>query len=339
MKNSRLKTYFLLTLCLLILFTFGNSVSTFAYEIGETIMTTPSLPEDPEYNSIKSIKLNYKKIRLNKGDKRYLQISIKYGKKTDLSNEPYFWYTSNPNVATVNKKGVITGLSNGTTTITFKAMKSNVKVKCKVIVQKTKYIAVTFDDGPGKYTNELLNALNKYNSKATFFLLGEKVDNYEKTVKKAYKSGMEIGSHSYSHPNLNKLSKTKVKKQINKTAKAIKNVTGYNPTLFRPPYGLYNKNVKTYCKVPMIYWTVDFEDWANRKTKYVYTQMLKQADDGEIILLHDIHKTTVKGFKKALPKLRKRGYELVTVSELYKIKGVQLKNSKMHYSPSSDKNK
>lgn len=335
MKNISIKFYILL-LGIFTLFTLNNKTNVYAFEISESITVAPTLPT-VEYNPIKSIKLNHKKINVNKGDNRYLKIFVKYKKKNNLKKEPYLWYTSNPKVATVNKNGVVTGLSKGTTYISFKALESNVEVKCKVVVKKTKYVAFTFDDGPGKYTNELLNVLDKYNSKATFFLLGEKVDNYEKAVKKAYNLGMEIGSHSYSHPNLNKLSKTKVKKELQKTASVVKDVTGNEPTLFRPPYGLYNKNVTNYCKVPMIYWTVDFEDWNNRSKKYVYKQILKQADDGEIILLHDIHKTTVKGFKKALPKLRKKGFELVTVSELYKIKNVKLVNSKMHYSPRNDK--
>lgn len=337
MKNTRLKFYILFLLFFTILFSISKGENCFAYEISTTIMKAPSLPEEKKYNPIKSFKLNYDKISLNKGDKRYLQLSIKYGKKKKLKNEPYLWYSSKPKVATVNKKGVITGLSKGTTTITFKSLRSNVKIKCKVTVKTTKYIAVTFDDGPSKYTNELLDSLDKYNSKATFFLLGQNVYSYKKTVKKAYDLGMEIGSHSYSHPNLNKLSQSQVKKELYYTASAIKKVTGHKPTLFRPPYGIYNEYVKTYCNAPMIYWSVDFEDWANRDTKYVYKQMLKYAADGEIILLHDIHKTTVQGFQKALPKLRKNGYELVTVSELYKIKGIQLKDGKMHYGPKYDK--
>ncbi len=324
-----------LTICFTFLFSIKLMTNVYAIEIDSPAIITPV--STPKYNPIKSIKLNQKKIRLNKGDKRYLTITIKYGKKKNRKNEPYMWYSSNPKVATVNKNGVITGLSKGVTYISFKGMESKVKTKCKVTVTKTKYVAFTFDDGPGKYTNELLNALNKYNSKATFFLLGNNVKYYKKTVKKAYDSGMEIGSHSSAHANLNTLSKNKVKKDLTNASNAIKNVIGCTPTLFRPPYGNYNKNVQEYANAPMIYWTVDFEDWNHKNTKYVYKKILKQAKDGEIVLLHDIHKTTVKGFKKALPKLRKRGFELVTVSELYKIKGINLADGKMHYGPKNDK--
>lgn len=327
------KHILIFTLFLLLL---GSTNSINAFEINEVMTEAPTLPKE-EYNPIKSIKISEKKIRLNVKDKRYLKISVKYKNKNKKKDEPYLWYSSNPKVATVTKDGVVTGLKKGVAYISFKGMKTKIKARCKVTVAKTKYIAFTFDDGPSKYTKDLLNTLDKYDSKATFFVLGDKIKGRQNTLKRANNLGMEIGSHSYSHPNLNVISESKVKNEINKTEDLINETIGHKPTLFRPPYGNFNNTVKKYCKVPMMYWTVDFEDWDNRNTKYVSKQILKQAEDGEIILLHDIYKTTVKGFKKALPKLRKKGYELVTVSELYKIKNVKLKDSEMHYGPNNAK--
>ena len=148
---------------------------------------------------------------------------------------------------------------------------------------------------------------------------------------------MEISSHTYSHQNLKTLSKKKIKSEIFKTRDAVKKVTGNAPTLLRPPYGNYNSTVSKNAGVPMIYWSVDTEDWKHRNANYISKYIVSHAGDGEIVLLHDIHPTSVDGFIKALPKLRKKGYELVTVSELYAIKGKTLKKGVMYFGPNRDK--
>lgn len=288
-----------------------------------------------KYNKIKSIKLDKTKIRLNKGDKRTLTAKIKYKTKKYPSKESVVWKSSNKKIATVSKKGIVKGKSKGTAYITVTSKSGSKSAKCKVIVGKTKYIAFTFDDGPGIYTDGLLDTLEKYHCQATFFVLGNRVGNNSSTLKRAYNMGMEIGSHTYSHQNLNALSKNRIIEEINKANKSIKKVTGSKPTLMRPPYGNYNKTVSKNVGVPMIYWSVDTLDWKYRNANYVKNTILKNAGDGEIILLHDIHQTSVAGFKKALPKLRKKGYELVTVSELYKIKGKKLKKGIMYFGPNN----
>lgn len=288
------------------------------------------------YKAIKKIKLDKTEIRLNKKDSRVLTPIITYEDSKKYPGEAIIWSSSNTKVATVNKKGVVKGKSKGTAYITVKSKYSNKSAKCKVVVKKTKYVAFTFDDGPGIYTNKLVKNLSKNHCQATFFVLGNRVNTYKKQLKYAYSSGMEIGSHSFSHPNLITLSKKEISKEISKTNKAVKKVIGVKPTLFRPPYGNYNKTVSKKVGVPMIYWTVDTLDWKSKNAKSVCKTILKNTNDGDIILLHDIHKTSVNGFIKALPKLRKKGYELVTVSELYKIKGKKMKNGKMHFGPNND---
>lgn len=288
------------------------------------------------YRTIKKIKLDKTEIRLSKKDSRVLTPIIKYKGKKKYPAEPIIWSSSNTKVATVNKNGVVKGKSKGTTYITVKSKYSNKSAKCKVVVQKTKYVAFTFDDGPGIYTDKLLTSLSKNHCQATFFVLGNRVDTYSKQLKRAYSLGMEIGSHSYSHPNLNTLSKKEISKEISKTKKAVKKVIGVKPTLFRPPYGNYNKTVSKKVGVPMIYWTVDTLDWKTKNATEVCETILNNTKDGDIVLLHDIHKSSVNGFKKALPKLREKGFELVTVSELYKIKGKKLKKGKMHFGPNND---
>jgi peptidoglycan/xylan/chitin deacetylase (PgdA/CDA1 family) len=293
---------------------------------------------DP-YNPVKTIKLDKDQIRLNKADKRTLTPTITYAnkKRKKYAPEEIIWSSSNNKVATVNQKGIVTGKSNGSTYIKVTSKYTNKTVKCKVTVQKTKYIAITFDDGPGDYTDALLDALKKYHSKATFFVLGNRVSSYQSQLKREYNLGMEIGSHTYSHKNLNTLSKKSIISEITKTESAIKNIIGTKPTLLRPPYGNYNETVSKYAGVPMIYWSVDTEDWKHKNASYVKKTVINSATDGAILLLHDIHQTSVQGVIKALPTLRKNGYEMVTTSELYAIKGKKLKNGVMYYGPNRDK--
>lgn len=288
------------------------------------------------YNKITSIKLNTSQIQLSKKDTRTIKPIIKYDKKTKYANEPIFWVSTNNKIATV-KNGVVKGKKNGTAYIKVKSKYTNKVAKCKVTVKKTKYIAFTFDDGPGDDTDKLLNALDKYHSKATFFVLGNRVNTYKKQLQHAYNLGMEIGSHTWSHKNLITISNSAVKSEITKATDAIKKITGENPTLLRPPYGNFNKIVSKNAGVPMIYWSVDTEDWKHRNVKYVSKYILNHARDGEIILLHDIHPTSVDGFIKALPSLKKKGFELVTVSDLYDVKGRKLKKGIMYYGPNKDK--
>ncbi len=285
------------------------------------------------YNKVSSISFPQKEIKLNVEDKRVLEPAIKFTGNKTYTTEPIEWSSSNNNVAKVSSKGVVKGKSNGTTYITIKSKFSGKKATVKLTVTPTKYIAYTFDDGPGQYTKKLVDALKKYNSKATFFALGRSVAKYKSALAYAHANGMEIGTHTYSHKNLNKCSKKTIKNEIQNGKDIIKDTIGVYPTLLRPPYGNYNKTVSKNAKVPMIYWSVDTLDWKHKKTKYVYKSILRQSKGWDIVLLHDIHKTSVEGFIKALPKLKKNNYELVTVSELYQIYGKKMKPGVMYYGP------
>ncbi|MCR5430799.1 MAG: polysaccharide deacetylase family protein [Eubacterium sp.] len=285
------------------------------------------------YNKVSSISFPQKEFRLNIEDKRKLEPSIKVTGNKTYTTEPIEWSSSNNKVAKVSSKGVVKGQSNGTAYITIKSKFSGKKATCKLVVTPTKYIAYTFDDGPGQYTKKLVDALKKYDSKATFFALGRSVEKYRDALKYAHANGMEIGTHTYAHKNLKKSSKSTIKSEIKKGKDAIKDTIGVYPTLLRPPYGNYNKTVSKNAGVPMIYWSVDTLDWKHKKTKYVTKSILRQSKGWDIVLLHDIHKTSVNGFIKALPKLKKDNYELVTVSELYQIYGKKLKPGVMYYGP------
>ena len=299
---------------------------------GDVVVRCKVVIRNP-YNKVSSVSFPQNTVRLNIEDKRKLEPAIKFTGNKTYTTEPIEWSSSNNKVAKVSSKGVVKGQTNGTAYITIKSKFSGKKATCKLIVTPTKYIAFTFDDGPGIYTKKLVNALKKYDSKATFFALGRSVDKHKDALKYAHANGMEIGTHTYGHLNLKKCSKKKIKSEIQRGKDAIKKTIGVYPTLLRPPYGNYNKTVSKEAKLPMIYWSVDTLDWKHKKTKYVDKSIMRQSKGWDIVLLHDIHKTSVDGFIKALPKLKKKNYELVTVSELYQIYGTKLKDGVMYYGP------
>lgn len=184
---------------------------------------------------------------------------------------------------------------------------------------KTKKIALTFDDGPHpKVTPQILKILKKYDAKATFFVVGNEVKKNPKVLKAVADAGHEIGNHTYNHAKLTTLSVKKVKLQIDSTDAAIKAVIGQNATVFRPPYGAYNKTVTNQLKVPSVLWTIDTLDWKHHNPKKTLAAVQKNAKNGSIVLMHDIHQTTADALEPILAALQKQGYEFVTVSEILK---------------------
>ena len=210
-----------------------------------------------------------------------------------------------------------------------------------------KYIAFTFDDGPSKNaTNRILDTLEKYNGKATFFVLGTRVGSYSAEVKRAYSMGCEIGSHSWSHANLRKISAQERKQEINKTNAIVKEVIGVEPTLFRVPYGDY-KGIQEDFDLPLIQWSIDTEDWRykdkqgsgrteaqrNADMQKIISSVVDHATGGEIVLMHDLYDMTADAFEKIAAELHAEGFEFVTVHELYSIYGKTLEPGKVYFSP------
>ncbi len=198
---------------------------------------------------------------------------------------------------------------------------------------KKKLIAFTFDDGPAKnQTNKLLDSLNKYNARVTFFVTGDRVQTYASTLRRAYEMGNQIGSHTYSHKNLAKLKEDELRQQIDKTNKEIHKVLGFHPGLLRPPYGSYNDKVKKASGVPVILWNIDTLDWKNRNAQKICDNIVNNAHDGAIVLMHDLYETTVDGALMAMDKLQEKGYAFVTVGELAYLKDKTLENGKVYSS-------
>lgn len=190
---------------------------------------------------------------------------------------------------------------------------------------KKPMVALTFDDGPHyKYTKNILNSLKKYNAVATFFVLGDRAEKNKDIIKCMAENGNQIGNHTYDHKYLTKLSTTEINNEINKTSDIIYNITNIRPSVLRPTYGAVNDNVKLNTNVPLILWSVDTRDWQSRDEKSVVNKALKNVKDGEIILMHDIYKSTASAADVIIKELTSKGYQLVTVDELFHAKEVKL---------------
>ena len=189
-----------------------------------------------------------------------------------------------------------------------------------------KAVALTFDDGPGPETDKLVSQLKKYKSHATFFVVGRNASKHGNTLKAIKSAGCEIGNHSYDHMKLGNAPEERIKKQLNSTNDIIRKYTDREATLVRPPYGNIGESLRESAQAPLILWSIDTLDWETRDAKKTYKTVMKNAKDGDIILMHDIHDESVAAALKLIPELRKKGFELVTVSELAELKGIKLEN-------------
>ncbi|MFC5181728.1 polysaccharide deacetylase family protein [Actinomadura harenae] len=190
----------------------------------------------------------------------------------------------------------------------------------KIDCRKVKCIALTFDDGPVSGTNKLLKYLAAKHVRATFFLVGQNAKAHPEIVRKELAAGHEVGNHSYTHADLSRLSTSGITSEITKTQKAIHAASGFTPKLMRPPYGATNSRVASVTKrlgMPQIIWAVDPLDWRDRNSKTVERRVVGNARSGYIVLMHDIHPTTVAAVPAIISRLAAKGYVFVTVSELF----------------------
>ncbi len=196
---------------------------------------------------------------------------------------------------------------------------------------KKPMIALTFDDGPyAPSTCRILEALDKVHGRATFFVVGDRVKGREETLLKIQNSGSEIGNHTYAHVSLRGLSDGEVQEQLQKGDDAIRAVTGQNPTLVRPPGGAYSENLLCLEERPIVFWSVDTMDWSHQNAQKTVQKVLRNVKDGDIILMHDLFVPTAEAVEILVPELHKRGFQLVTVTELLEnrkeVSAVKLKN-------------
>lgn len=189
-------------------------------------------------------------------------------------------------------------------------------------------IAFTFDDGPGEYTDELLDCLEENNAHATFFMLGQNVGSWESTVQRMADIGCEIGSHSWDHPNLYNLSMDSVAKEFSDTDAALEKACGQKASVARAPYGNWSDDIISTVGKPFFTWSLDSLDWSYKDVNKDYDEVMNgDLTDGSIILMHDIHEPSVQAAIKMIPELVQKGYKLMTVSELAAAKGVTLQGA------------
>lgn len=228
------------------------------------------------------------------------------------------------------------------------SVKDKVSYKIRTITQKGKsaftkstsiryvdpkkpMVALTYDDGPHPtHTHTILDVLEKYDARATFFVVGSRIEPYSDCLERQNKLGCEIGNHSYSHISLSSNPDKTVKEQISKTDKLIKKYSGQICALARAPGGSVGKALKLIDK-PFIQWSVDTRDWESRSSKKIVSHIKKTVRDGSIVLMHDLYGSTAKATEEIVPWLIKKGYQLVTVSELMEAKGIKLKEGKIYY--------
>ena len=187
-------------------------------------------------------------------------------------------------------------------------------------IDKRPMIALTFDDGPGWHTNRILDVLERYGGRATFFVLGYFVEEWQDTIRRTINLGSEVANHTWNHPELINVSNQRIRTELQRTSAIIEQVTGSpGPRFFRPPFGLADDRVagiSAELGYAIITWTLDTRDWEVRNADAVYNIIMDRAEEGSVILMHDTHITTAAAMERVIPALIARGYRLVTVSEL-----------------------
>lgn len=208
-------------------------------------------------------------------------------------------------------------------------------VSLPTIEKGKKYITLTFDDGPNAQTTpRLLNILKENGVTATFFIVGSSVKGNEKILKRMVKEGHELASHTFSHPNITTISSQKLQNEIFKTDRAIYKASGILPKNFRPPYGEINRNTAKIVNKPAIYWTIDTRDWESHNPVKINQIVSQNASNGAIILMHDIHSTTVAAVPQMIKNLKKQGYTFVTIDQLLQM---QERPLHLYYSQTSSR--
>ncbi|MBR5329789.1 MAG: polysaccharide deacetylase family protein [Firmicutes bacterium] len=199
-------------------------------------------------------------------------------------------------------------------------------------------IAITFDDGPSANTEVLLDALKKRDAKVTFFIVGNRIDQKPELIKRAYKEGHEIANHSWDHSDLTKLGSAVIQSNLQKVEDKIYEVIGTDigPLNVRPPYGAVNDSVRAAVDIPLILWDVDTSDWKSKDAERIKQNIINNAHDGAIILLHDLYEPSVKGAIAAIDELEKEGYTFVTVNELFRRKGQVLQSGTTYTNANND---
>ena len=191
------------------------------------------------------------------------------------------------------------------------------------LVEEPKYVALTFDDGPrADTTSTLLDGLLERGAAATFFVIGSQIPHNENLLRRMKSEGHQIGNHTYSHVRLKTADKDSAVEDVQKTEVLLREVVGDGSFWLRPPYGAIDSQRAELIKTPMIYWSVDPQDWKLLDVRKVVDAVLAAVHPGDIILLHDFYPTSVQAALEIVDRLQAEGYAFVTVEELFRIEGV-----------------
>jgi len=195
-----------------------------------------------------------------------------------------------------------------------------------------KAVAFTFDDSPNIYkTSKILSALKDNHFHATFFVVGNKVVNNKDLLISIKNLGNEIGSHSYNHSNMGKINDEEFIIDYKKMSSLYKSIFNEELKLTRPPYGIIKNRQLNLVNTAYIMWSLDTNDWRYRNSNYLVNYVMNNIKDGDIVLFHDSYSSTVKAIEELLPLLYSRGYQVMSVSELFNLKGLDIKNNKIYY--------
>ncbi len=200
-----------------------------------------------------------------------------------------------------------------------------------------KLAALTFDDGPGPYSDQILDVLKKHGAKATFFMNGFRIEKYPDQVRRMAAEGHQVANHTYDHPQLSQSSNDKIRWEVDSTAGLLTQITGLSGTgstgfYLRAPYGDTSSRVTNVVGVPLIQWNVDSQDWKYQSSSRLISYVGSATANGDIVLMHESHKSTANGLDGLLTALEKRGFELVTVEELLWRRGVEAQPGRIYYS-------
>lgn len=239
----------------------------------------------------------------------------------------YFW---NDNMVSDGSDSFVIDTSNNSVSRINKTNYEYDVVINRKIDKSKKMIALTFDDGPNYNTSKIIDVLNKYDIKATFFVLGSRAINNKDILKKMADSGMEIGNHTYNHLLLTKYDENKIRSEIEDTSEVIYSATKKKPKLLRPSYGSVNNKIKKVANMPIIIWDIDTLDWKYHNSKRITSRVVNKVRDGDIILMHDIYSASLNALSNIIPILQDNGYEFVTIDELFYYKGISLENGKVY---------
>ena len=198
--------------------------------------------------------------------------------------------------------------------------------------QHLKRVALTYDDGPAETTSVILDVLEQYNAKATFFVVGTQAEYYDDALRREVELGMEVGSHTYDHDTLYGADAEFIRNTMEKNDKTIQEIAGITPEIMRPTGGGYDATVRENVGKPMLIWDVDTLDWSTKDADNTFNVIMDEIQDGSVILMHDIWKATGEATKRIVPELAARGYKMVTISELARAYGYDLEDGVPYYS-------